>query len=170
MLGLFGTYASTYTDIGVTFVVLSAILGLSARYYIGKKRPYIHMILNITAVIFLYIFLSFYLLNYLIDGVKTFGGTGIAKDFYYVFLIIHIVGAASLGLSCTYLVIRSVKRFDNSQENEWKKFPFEKDYRSFHKRLGKINVWLWIFTAFSGVMVYIMLYVIAQPIPISSAF
>ena len=170
MNGLFGTYASIYTDIGVTFVVLSAILGLSARYYIGKKRPLTHMILNITGVVFLYIFLTFYLLNYLIDGVKTFGGSGIERDFYYLFLIIHIVGAASLGLLCTYLIIRSIKRFDNSQDNEWKKFPFEKDYRSLHKRIGKINVWLWIFTAISGVFVYIMLYVIAQPIPISSAF
>ncbi len=170
MLGLFGTYASTYTDLAVSFVVLSAIFGISARYYIGKKKPFTHMLLNITGVIFLYIFLTFYLINYLINGVKTFGGTGIAKDFYYVFLIIHIIGAGTLGLSCTYLVLRSIKRFDNSQENEWKKFPFEKEYRSFHKRLGTINVWLWIFTAGSGVMVYLMLYVFAKPIPIASAF
>ena len=166
MNGLFGTYASIYTDIGVTFVVLSAILGLSARYYIGKKRPYIHMILNITGVIFLYIFLTFYLLNYLIGGVYTFGGKGLAVLFYYLFLVIHIAGAASLGLLCTYLVIRSIKRFDNSQENEWKKYPFEKDYRSLHKKIGKVNVWLWIFTALSGVAVYLMLYVVAKPVPI----
>ena len=119
MMGLYGTYATSYTDIGVTFVVLSAILAWSARYYINKKRPLIHMILNVTAVVFLYIFLSFYLLNYITGGVYSFGGKGLAVIFYYLFLIIHIAGAASLGLSCTYLVIRSIKRFDNSQDTEW---------------------------------------------------
>ncbi len=170
MMGLFGTYATTYTDIGVTFVVLSAILAWTARYFINKKRPLIHMILNVTAVIFLYIFLFFYVLNYEIGGVYSFGGKGLATIFYYVFLLIHIVGAATLGLSCTYLVIRSIKRFDNSQENEWKKFPFEKEYRSFHKRLGRINDWLWLFTAGSGVAVYLMLYVIAKPVRIIGGF
>ena len=166
MLGIFGTYASIYTDIGITFVIFSAIFGLSARYFIINKRPFIHMIFNITGVVFLYIFLTFYLLNYLIGGVYSYGGTGLSVIFYYVFLLIHIVGAASLGILCTYLVIRSIKRFDNSQENEWKKFPFEKDYRSLHKRIGRINDWLWIFTAGSGIIVYLMLYVLARPVPI----
>ena len=163
-MGFYGTYASVYTDIGVTFVVLSAILAWSARYYINKKRPLIHMILNVTAVVFLYIFLSFYLLNYITGGVYSFGGKGLAVIFYYLFLIIHIVGAASLGILCTNLVNRSLLRVENSQDTEWKKFPFEKDYRSFHKKIGRLNDWLWLFTALSGVAVYIMLYVIAQQV------
>lgn len=170
MMGLFGTYASVYTDIGITFVILSAILAWSARYYINKKRPFIHMILNVTAVVFLYIFLSFYLLNYITGGVYSYGGTGLSVIFYYLFLIIHIIGAASLGILCTYLVVRSLLRFDNSQETEWKKFPFEKEYRPLHKKIGRINDWLWLFTAFSGVAVYLMLYVLAKPVRITGAF
>ena len=111
MFGFIGTYASNYTDIGLIFVILSAITGLTARYFIGKKKPFTHMILNISGVVFLYIFLSFYLLNYYINGVLTFGGSGLAVFFYYIFLVIHIGGAASLGILCTYQVIRSIKRF-----------------------------------------------------------
>lgn len=164
---IFGTHASIYTDIGLIFVILSAIFGISARYFIGKKRPYIHMLLNITGVVFLYIFLGFYLLNYFFGGVKTFGGTGLfVVAFYYVFLLIHMIGAASLGILCTYQVGRSLKRFDNSQQNEWKKFPFEKEFRTSHKSLGRLSVYLWVFTAVSGVVVYVMLYVLYTPITV----
>jgi putative membrane protein len=97
------------------------------------------------------------------NGVKTFGGSDLIKPFYYIFLLIHMIGAASMGFLCTFLVIKSVKRFDNSQETEWKKFLFEKEYRTFHKKFGKYSFLLWMFTAISGVMVYIMLYVLSEP-------
>lgn len=164
---IFGTSASIYTDIGLTFVVISAIFGVLARLYIGKKRPYIHMILNIIGVVCLYIFLSFYVLNYLLESVRTFGGTDLVTvAFYYVFLLIHMAGAATMGILCTQQVVRGLKRFDNSQSAEWQKFPFDAEYRKSHRSLGKLSVYLWVFTAFSGVVVYLMLYVFYTPVKV----
>ena len=163
MSGLFGTHASLQTDIALIFVVLSALFGVLARYYIIKKKPFRHMLFNTSGVILLYIFLIFYLYNYLVNGVLTFGGTGFIQWFYYIFLIIHMVSSALNGFFCTILALRSLIRFDNSQENEWKKFPFDAIYRSFHKRIGKLTFLLWIFSAVSGVMVYILLYIIYPP-------
>lgn len=165
MVGLFGTHASIYTDIGLILVQLSTISALIARSYIKKKRPMKHMIFMISGVVFLYIFLLFYLTNYILHGVKTFGGPGLLENvFYYVFLVIHTIGASSLGLLSTYSLIRGLKRFDNSIENEWNKFDFEKEYRSLHKKMGKINIYLWVFTSISGIFVYLFLYVLYEPI------
>ena len=161
---ILGTQASTFTDIGLIFVVLSAILALIARYFISKKKPYTHMIFNITAVVFLYIFLAFYTMNYLFEGVKTFGGPSDLLIPYYIFLLIHMFGAATMGILCTAQVVRSLKRFDSKQDTEWKKFPFEKEFRSSHKSLGRIGVYLWIFTAVTGVLVYLLLYVWYTPV------
>ena len=164
MNGLFGTFASLYTDIGLIFVQLSMFSAIIARYFIWKKKPSKHRIFMILGVILLYLFLFFYILNYIENGIKTFGGTGLIQIFYYIFLLIHTLGASSLGIISTVLIIRSIKRTDNTQENEWKKFNFEKEYRSFHKKIGKLNTILWIFTAISGLMVYLLLYVFFEPV------
>lgn len=167
MTGLFGTYASLFTDIGLIMVQLSTIFALIARFYIGKKQPTKHRTFMTIATMFLYIFLFFYILNYLTHGVKTFGGPVSLQLIYYIFLIIHMAGATFLGLAATMLVLRSLKRIDRSQENEWKMFNFEKDYRSFHRKIGKINIIMWVFTAVSGLVVYTLLYVLYAPIKLT---
>lgn len=163
MNGLFGTPASLLTDIGLILVQLSMVLALIARYFILKKKPVHHFVTMVSGILTLYLFLFFYVLNYALNGVKTFGGPDDVKLFYYIFLIIHIIGAIIMGGLCTTLLYRSIKRVDLAQETPFGKFPFEKPYRSWHKRMGRIGVYLWTFTALSGLAVYIMLYVLYAP-------
>lgn len=160
------TQSSIISDFGLIFVQLSAVFAILAYYWIHyKKRPILHGICMGLGVGLLWLFLIFYITNYALNGVKTFGGpSDLALFFYYPFLIIHIFGATITGFLTTYQAIGGFRRFDNKEENEWSKFKFDKAYRSRHRTLGKYGLILWMFTAVSGLMVFIMLYILYTPI------
>lgn len=164
---IFSSTSSIISDFGLIAVQLSALFGLLAYYFIHyKKRPLLHAICMGTGVVLLYSFLVLYITNYLVNGVKTFGGPFEVALFYYPFLVIHIITAIIMGFITTYQVVSAVKKVDLQADTEWKKFNFEKTFRQRHRKLGKYGVILWLFTAISGLMVYIMLYVLYSPIKI----
>ncbi|MHA1990045.1 MAG: DUF420 domain-containing protein [Candidatus Hodarchaeales archaeon] len=164
-MGFFGTPASEITDLALITVLLSAFFGTLGYYYLRyKRKPLMHLIFMITGVFLLWLFLTLYLTNYYLNGVKTFGGPFEAAIIYYPFLIIHIIGSTLMGIITAYQAITGIRRFDNKEEKEWEKFKFEKDYRIKHRFRGKIGVILWLWAAFSGLIVYFMLYVIYSPV------
>lgn len=163
-MGFFGTFASDISDLALIVVQLSAFFGSIGFYYLRyKKRPLIHLVFMGFGVVLLWIFLVLYLTNYYLNGVKTFGGPFEAGLIYYPFLIIHIIGSIVMGLITFYQAFTGIKRFDNKEEKEWAKFKFDKVYRNKHRFRGKIGIVLWWWSALSGLIVYIMLYVIYSP-------
>src|SRR3990172_4474681 len=97
-MGFFGTPASSLSDLGLILVQLSAISGTIAYYFMRyKRKPFLHMITMILGVLLLWSFLFLYVLNYALNGVKTFGGPPEAGILYYPFLLIHILGAIIMG-------------------------------------------------------------------------
>ncbi len=163
-MGLFGTEASFLTDIGLILVQLSGIMAFVGHRFIEKQnKPIWHHFTMISSYLLLWVFLTFYVANYLLNGVTYFGGPFEAALFYYPFLIAHIIGAALMGLLTTYFVLSGIKRTKYSEEDEWKRFTFEDEYRKRHARWGKWVFKLWYLTAISGLIVYLMLYVLFEP-------
>ncbi|MFW9928479.1 MAG: DUF420 domain-containing protein [Candidatus Thorarchaeota archaeon] len=164
MLGFFGTTASSISDIALLCVLSSAVFGTIAYYFLHyKKRPFMHMVFMVIGVLLLWLFLLLYLLNYYLNGVKTFGGPSELKLIYYPFLIIHIIGSMIMGILTAYQMVSGLRRFKPKEEKEWAKFKFEIEYKKRHRSWGKKAVILWWFSAISGLIVYIFLYVLYSP-------
>ncbi len=162
-MGLFGTSASLLTDVGLFLVQLSAFLAFIGHRFIKKMRhPSWHHFTMISSYAMLWGFLTLYVSNYLLNDVSYFGGPSEIALLYYPFLLLHIIGAATMGLLTTYFIISGIKR-TKYPETGWNKFNFEPTYQNRHKTLGKLVFWLWYATAVSGLIVYIMLYVIFEP-------
>ena len=166
-MGFFGTPASSLSDLGLILVQLSAISGTIAFYFMRyKRKPILHMITMFLGVLLLWSFLALYVLNYVLNGVKTFGGPPEVVVVYYPFLIIHIAGAMIMGYLTAQQMYTGLKRFDNAQEKEWAKFKFDPAYRQKHRSRGLTGVILWWFSALSGLVVYFLLYVIYSPVKV----
>ncbi len=160
---LFNTASSIFTDLGVICVAISGVLAVIAHRRILQGRPWLHHLTVISGYIFLVLFLTFYITNFILHGTTFFGGPEVLKLIYYPFLLTHMVTAAVMGGLTTYLVFSGLKRTVYSEPDEWKKFQYEDSYRQRHMKLGRWGFYLWYLTVISGIMVYLLLYVIFEP-------
>lgn len=159
-MGLFGTSASILSDLALVTVMISAITAFIGQRRIISRRYWLHHLTMLVAVGMLGLFFVFYLSNYFLFGVTPFTGSETEGLIYFPFLIAHIIGAIIMGGICIYLVVKSLRRTDRSQERERSKFDFEPEFRKRHRMLGKWGFRLWYLTAFSGLGVYIQLYIL----------
>ncbi len=128
--------------VSTLLVVLSAIMMAVGWKQIREKKTEAHLRSMVLAAIFAAAFFVIYSLRTAVFGNTAFGGPENLKVFYTVFLLFHIVLAtlgAVLGIVSLY--------------SGWKK------KLSRHKKLGPTTSIVWFFTAFSGVAVYLLLYV-----------
>lgn len=125
-------------------IVICAILIAVGWYTIRvKKNRERHKKIMISASIFALVFFIIYMTRTTFLGNVLFSGPDSFLIPYTVFLSIHIVLAtlgAILGLTSLYLGLRG--RFET------------------HKKISPYTAVIWFFTAFSGVAVYLMLFII----------
>lgn len=159
-MGIFGTSASIFSDLALVTVLLSAITAFIGQRRIISRRYRLHHLTMLVAVALLGLFFVFYLTNYFLHGVTPFEGSEAEGLIYFPFLIAHIITAIIMLGICIYLVVKSLRRTDRSQEKERSKFKFEPEFRSRHRRLGAWAFRLWYLTAFAGLGVYIQLYIV----------
>jgi putative membrane protein len=128
--------------ISTSFIVLSAITIAIGWRQIKMKRIEAHKKTMLLASIFALIFFIIYATRTIFIGNTSFGGPDSIKIYYTLFLIFHITLAttgAILGL------VSLITGFKNKL--------------SVHRKLGPITSIVWFFTAITGVMVYLLLYV-----------
>ena len=124
-------------------IVISAILVAIGWYYISKKKIDIHKKLMTAAAVFAVIFFAIYASRTLFIGNTSFGGPESMKIYYTIFLLFHIVLAtvgAAFGLTTLYL------GFKNNLDK--------------HRRFGPVTSIIWFLTAVTGVLVYLLLYIL----------
>jgi len=128
--------------ISTLFIVISAILvAFGWRFIIQGKVKY-HKRSMIAAAIFALLFLITYVSRTIIVGNTSFGGPDDIKIYYTVFLIFHIILATTSAVFGVVTLRLALKR------------KIER-----HRKLGPIVSVMWFFTAATGVLVYLLLYV-----------
>lgn len=129
--------------ISTLLIVLSAILVAVGWVLIKKGEEEKHKKAMVSAALSALLFLIIYVSRTIFIGNTSFGGPDHMKIYYTIFLLFHIV------LSMTGAVFGIVTL----------RVAFKGNFTK-HKKLGPITSIIWFFTAVTGVMVYLLLYVI----------
>ncbi|HEY4432436.1 MAG TPA: DUF420 domain-containing protein [Paenibacillus sp.] len=132
-----------FPTISTSFITLSAVLVAIGWWLIIKGKREAHKKTMIAAAIAAILFFIVYVSRTLFVGNTSWGGPDELKTIYQVFLIFHIVlatVAAVFGLTTLTL-------------------GFKAKY-SKHRKWGRVTSIIWFITAITGIMVYILLYVL----------
>lgn len=128
--------------ISTIFIVISAILVAIGWAKIKKNDIEGHKKVMVRAAIFAVAFFIIYSSRTVLIGNTSFGGPQELKVYYTIFLIFHI----TLSTTGAILGVISIRTgFKNKLGT--------------HRKLGPITSIVWLFSAITGVMVYLLLYV-----------
>jgi putative membrane protein len=129
--------------ISTCFIVLSAILMAFGWYFVRKGNMAAHKKFMVAASVCVFCFFILYMSRTALIGNMTFGGPTQWKWAYLSYLAFHILLATSGGI----LVLVSL-------------FLGWKGKIAFHKKVGPWTTNIWFATAATGVLLYLVLYVI----------
>lgn len=128
--------------ISTTFIVISAIFVAFGWYHIVKGNRETHQKLMLWGAVFALAFFLIYVSRTIFVGNTTFGGPESLKLPYHLFLFFHIALATVGGVFGIITLLHAFnKRFAK------------------HKKIGRWTAVIWLLTAPTGVIVYILLYV-----------
>lgn len=139
--------------ISTAFIVISAVLVAIGWGLIYKRKIEAHKKVMFAAGVSALIFFIIYASRTVFIGNTAFGGPDELKGYYTFFLIFHIVLATS---GAVFGITSLVSGFKNNMK--------------LHRRLGPITSIIWFFVAITGVMVYMLLYVIYEGGETTSVF
>ena len=139
--------------ISTAFIVLSAILVAIGWVLIVKRKIEAHKKVMFAAGVAAVIFFIIYASRTLFIGNTAFGGPEELKIYYTFFLVFHIT------LATTGAVFGIISLWTGYKNN-----------MKVHRRIGPISSIIWFFTAITGVMVYLLLYVIYEGGETTSVF
>ena len=128
--------------ISTFFIILSAVFVAIGWNLIRKKKIEAHKKMMIAAAISAVLFFIIYISRTILVGNTSFGGPDSLKIYYTIFLVFHII-LATTGAIFGVITIRA--GFKNNLEK--------------HRKIGPITSIIWFFTAITGVLVYLLLYV-----------
>ncbi len=126
---------------------LTAILLICGLVAIKKGNKLFHRRIMLTAISVSAVFLVSYLIYHFNAPVFQFPGSGITVPLYYTLLVSHVI----LATVVTPLVCVAA----------WRALRADFDQ---HKRIVRWTWPIWMFVTISGVMIYVILYHIYQPI------
>lgn len=129
--------------ISTTCIVISAIFIAIGWRKIWKREIESHKKFMLLAAIFALTFFIIYASRTIFIGNTAFGGPESIKIYYTIFLIFHINLATIGGLLGLFQIITAFK-----------------DKFKLHRFVGPIASIVWFCTAITGVMVYVLLYVL----------
>lgn len=137
---------SALPAVNATLNATSAVLLTIGWFHIKARRIRWHRRFMIAAFTTSSLFLISYVVYHAQVGSKPFPGHGLARAIYFSILIPHIVLAAVV-LPLTIVTLRRGLRRDDAK----------------HKPLAKMTLPLWLFVSVTGVIVYVMLYLMQWP-------
>ncbi|MHC8516292.1 DUF420 domain-containing protein [Sporosarcina sp. ITBMC105] len=128
--------------VSTLLIVLSSVFVAIGWKFIKEKKVEAHKKMMMAASVSALLFLIIYISRTVFIGNTAFGGPDELKIYYTVFLIFHIV-LATTGAVLGVITIRSglKNRLDR------------------HRKIGPITAVIWLFTAITGIAVYLLLYV-----------
>jgi putative membrane protein len=139
--------------ISTSCTVISAICMAFGWVMIKRGKQEAHQRLMITSVIFAALFFILYMARTVFVGNTEFGGPAELKPYYTAFLTLHIIlTIVSPVLAVLTLYYAYKKRFDK------------------HPKLGRWTARIWFVTAVTGLLVYLLLFVIFPPGPTANLF
>ena len=129
--------------ISTSFIVASAILVALGWVRIRQGKRETHQKLMIVGAIFALAFFLIYASRTVLVGNTSFGGPEELKLAYHLFLFFHIVLAT---LAAVFGIVTLTLAFRRSFAR--------------HRKIGKWTAVVWLLTAPTGVVVYVLLYVL----------
>lgn len=120
---------------GVTFCLL-----ISALWAIRNGNKLLHERLMKTCIGLSLLFLIMYVLYHMTSDSTPYGGEGLSRYVYFFILISHVL----LSIAVVPLVLFTYARAVNG------------DFVG-HKRLARVTFPIWLYVAFTGVVVYLMI-------------
>lgn len=126
------------------FIATSGILVAIGWYQIIKGRRELHQKFMTSGAIFALIFFLLYVTRTIFIGNTAFSESApvAIRDAYFIFLICHIIFATTSGVFGIVTLLLAYKK------------KFAK-----HRKIGRYTATMWLITSPSGVMVYLLLYV-----------
>ncbi|WP_330948439.1 DUF420 domain-containing protein [Virgibacillus sp. MG-45] len=128
--------------ISTFFILLSAILVAIGWILIVRGKKAAHKKTMLAAAISALLFLTIYVSRTVFIGNTSFGGPEDLKIYYTIFLIFHIALATTGAVFGIVTITLAMKRKISK-----------------HRKLGPITSIIWFFSALTGIMVYLLLYV-----------
>ena len=132
---------SDLPSLNATLNGISAVLLVTAWFFIKARRIQAHRRCMISAFTASALFLTSYVIYHAQVGSKPFPGTGPIRVVYYAILIPHVILAAVV-LPLAIVTLRRGLRRDDAR----------------HRRIARVTLPLWLFVSVTGVIVYVMLY------------
>jgi uncharacterized membrane protein YozB (DUF420 family) len=127
--------------LNTALIVVSGIFLIVGYVCIRTRRVTWHRRSMLTATVFAALFLVVYVSRYLLLGSKIFPGEGVSRLIYFGILIPHTIIAVAVAPLAFFTLRRALGgRFRQ------------------HRRIARVTLPLWIYTAVSGWAVYLMLY------------
>lgn len=121
---------------------LSTLLLISGFIAIKKKKEDTHKKLMIAAFVTSAVFLACYLYYHFTAGHFKFTGEGLLRTVYFIILIPHIL----LAMVMLPMILMT---FNHAFKSRWEK----------HKKLAKFTFPIWLYVSFTGVILYLYIYV-----------
>jgi len=128
------------------FIVLSAVLVAIGWWLIRQGKQSAHKKAMILAAISALLFFIIYMSRTVFLGNTPFGGPDNLKIYYTIFLVFHIILATTGAIFGIITLI----------------LGFKENYNK-HRKIGPVTSIIWFFTAITGIMVYLFLYVFFDP-------
>ncbi|WP_163579641.1 DUF420 domain-containing protein [Gracilibacillus saliphilus] len=129
--------------ISTFFIILSAILVAIGWRLVVKKQYKAHKKVMIAGALSALAFFIIYMSRTIFVGNTSFGGPEELEVYYTIFLIFHIIlatsGAVFGVITLTLAFKRNIKK---------------------HQKIGPVTSVIWFCSAITGVMVYLLLYVL----------
>jgi putative membrane protein len=129
--------------ISTLFILLSAILVAIGWWYISKNKKTAHRKAMLAAAVSALLFFIIYVSRTIFIGNTSFGGPEELEIYYTIFLVFHII-LATTGAVFGLVTLRLALKRKISK----------------HRKIGPVTSVIWFFTAITGIMVYLFLYVL----------
>jgi putative membrane protein len=129
-----------FATINAVINSMVSILLLAALNAVKKGNYRAHKNMMILSMILSILFLVSYIAHHLLSGNTVYGGTGVARYFYFFILITHIFLAAVILPFILFTAYRGLIA-------EW----------PLHRKLAKITWPIWFYVSVTGVIVYVMI-------------
>ncbi|HLR62238.1 MAG TPA: DUF420 domain-containing protein [Lentibacillus sp.] len=129
--------------ISTFFIVTSAVLVAIGWSFIIKGKAKAHKRTMLAAAVSALLFFIIYVSRTIFIGNTSFGGPEEIKIYYTIFLIFHIILATTSAIFGVVTITLALKRKIR-----------------IHRKVGPVTSIMWFFSAVTGVMVYLLLYII----------
>lgn len=137
------TTASILPHVTASLNALALCFLIAAYTFIRQGRRELHKRAMLGAVATSALFLGFYLLYHFTAPIFVFRGTGIVRPIYYALLISHVILAATVTPLIGMTIIKAAR--GNFID---------------HKRVARWTYPVWVYVSVTGIVVYLMLYII----------